>query len=79
MPGEAGCPVAAIENIEGIPLFLIPKAIADQIKKKREAVFLITVEKRFHHRYTVVVETRDEYVQRVKQEGAARVEGDGHG
>ncbi len=55
----------AAEQIEGIPLFLIPKTIAEQIRKKQKSVFLITVERKFMHQYTVIVETRDEYDQRV--------------
>ena len=39
MPGEEQKPEVTTEKIEGIPLYLIPKAIADQIKKKGEAVF----------------------------------------
>ncbi len=34
MPGEEKNPEVTTEKIEGIPLYLIPKAIADQIKKK---------------------------------------------
>jgi hypothetical protein len=79
MPGEAKAPEISTEKIEGIPLYLITTTIADQIRKKRESVFLITVEKKFHHRYTVTVETRDEYTLRVNQEAPARTEGDGHG
>ncbi len=67
------------EQITGIPLHLIPKTIAEQIKGKRESVFQITVEKKFHNRYTVIVETRDEHAERVHQEHIARTEGDGHG
>ena len=68
MPGEEQKPGVTTEKIEGIPLYLIPKAIADQIKKKGEAVFQIIVERKFHHRYTVKVETFDEHAQRVNQE-----------
>jgi len=66
------------EHIEGIPLYLIPKTIAEQIKLKGYGVFQIHVEKRFHHRYTVKVETFDEHAARVKQEMAATEEGGGH-
>lgn len=60
MPGETpGLPVET-ECVEGIPLYLIPKVISDQIKKKREAVFTISVERRFNHRYTVSVQSRDD-------------------
>ena len=72
-------PAVTTEKVEGIPLYLIPKAIADQIKKKGEAVFQIIVERKFHHRYTVKVETFDEHADRVKQESPAPEEGDGHG
>ena len=79
MPAEEKKPESTTEKIEGIPLYLIPKAIADQIKKKGEAVFQILVERKFHHRYTVKVETFDEHAQRVNQEDPAPKEGDGHG
>jgi hypothetical protein len=79
MPDEEMKPAVTIEKIEGIPLYLIPKAIADQIKKKGETVFQILVERKFHHRYTVMVETFDEHAQRVKRERPAPEEGDGHG
>ncbi len=79
MPNEAKEPAVTTEKIEGIPLYLIPKAIADQIKKKGEAVFQIIVERKFHHRYTVKVETFDEHAQRVNKEEPAPEEGDGHG
>lgn len=79
MPVEEKKPATTIEKIEGIPLYLIPKAIADLIKKKGESVFHIFVERKFHHRYTVKVETFDEHAERVKQEEPAPEEGDGHG
>ena len=79
MPDEMGPPTITSEKITGIPLHLIPKTIAEQIKGKRESIFQITVEKKFHNRYTVIVETRNEYDKRVHQEEPARKEGDGHG
>ncbi len=79
MPDEKLKPEVSTEKIEGIPLYLIPKAIADQIKKKGEAVFQILVERKFHHRYTVKVETFDEHAERVNKEEPAPEEGDGHG
>jgi len=42
-------------------------------------LYLILVERKFHHRYTVKVETFDEHAERVKQENPAAEEGDGHG
>jgi hypothetical protein len=79
MPDEEKKPAVMTEKIEGIPLYLIPKAIADQIKKKGDAVFQILVTKKFKHRYTVKVETSDEYAQRTQEEDPSRQEGDGHG
>lgn len=79
MPDEEKKPDVSVEKIEGIPLYLIPKAIADLIKKKGKSVFQIIVERKFHHRYTVKVETLTEHMQRVNQEEPAREEGDGHG
>jgi hypothetical protein len=79
MPGDAESPEVVSEKIEGIPLFLIPKIVADQIRKKGDAVFQILVERKFHHRYTVIVETLIEHTQRVNQEDPVRPEGDGHG
>ena len=55
-------------QIDGIPLFLIPKTIAEQIRKKQKSVFLITVKRNYMHQYTVIVETHDEYNQRVNME-----------
>ena len=75
--GEEKPPVTT-EKVEGIPLYLIPKAISDLIKKKGEAVFQIMVERKLHHRYTVKVETFEEHAERVKQESLAPEEGDGH-
>ena len=79
MPDEDKIPAGSTEKIEGIPLYLIPKAIAEQIKKKGEAVFQILVVRKSHHRYIVNVETFDEHTQRVNQEDPAQKEGDGHG
>ena len=79
MSEEEEKPAVTTEKVDGIPLYLIPKAIADLIKKKGESVFHIFVERKFHHRYTVKVETFDEHAERVKQEEPAPEEGDGHG
>jgi len=65
VPEAAAQGSATAEQIDGIPLFLIPKTIAEQIRKKQKSVFLITVERKFMHQYTVIVETRDEYDKRV--------------
>ena len=59
---------APAESIDGIPLFLIPKIISEQIRKKHESVFMIRVERKFMHQYTVIVETHDEFDRRVSME-----------
>jgi hypothetical protein len=79
MPDEISPQIITSEQITGIPLHLIPKTIAEQIKGKRESIFQITVEKKFHNRYTVIVETRDEHIERLHQEIPARNEGERHG
>ncbi|MDP2797983.1 MAG: hypothetical protein Q8N94_10815 [Methanoregula sp.] len=79
MPGEANAMEILTEKIDGIPLYLISTTIAGQIKKKRESVFQIKVERKFFHSYTIIVETRDEYALRVNQEALAYTEGEGHG
>ncbi len=80
MPGETvGLPVVT-ESVEGIPLYLIPKVISDQIRKKREAVFNIRIERRFNHRYTVTVLSRDECRDMVTQkEPGGLQDGEHHG
>ena len=42
-------------QVPTVPLFLIPKVIQEQIKKKGESVFSIFVERRLHHQYRVRV------------------------
>lgn len=71
-------PAGSTEKIEGIPLYLIPKAIADQLRKKGEAVFRILVIRRYHHRYTVQVETFDEHSAQVNDAGLPCEEGEGN-
>jgi hypothetical protein len=68
VPEAAAHGAGTAEQIDGIPLFLIPKTIAEQIRKKQKSVFLITVERKFMHQYTVIVETRDGYNRRVNPE-----------
>ena len=68
MPGEEPQPEKTTEKIDGIPLYLIPKAIADQIRIKGKGVFRILVERTIHHRYCVKVETFDEHAGKVRAE-----------
>jgi len=79
MPDERGPPNISSVRVGDIPLHLVPKTIAEQIKGKREPVFRITAEKTFQNRFTVIVETYEEYSERLHQESTARKEGDGHG
>ena len=65
VPEAAAHGAGTAGQIDGIPLFLIPKTIAEQIRKKHKSVFLIMVTRNFMHQYSVIVETRDEYDQRV--------------
>jgi hypothetical protein len=64
MSGEPSAPVIHEERIEGVPLYLVPKVIADHIREKRELVFQITASRVREHRYRIVVETFDEHSQR---------------
>ena len=59
-------PVPPISTIREIPLYLIPRVVAEQIKEKRESVFQITVTRSNLHYYTVVVTTSE-----VRQDPAA--------
>ncbi|MDD1699533.1 MAG: hypothetical protein LUQ04_01935 [Methanoregula sp.] len=79
MPAEKSKVEDTTGKIEGIPLYLIPKAIADQIKKKGDVVFQILVERKFHHRYTVKIETLDEHKQRLNEKASVRSGCDKHG
>lgn len=78
MPGEQQAQHVTTGITRGVPLYLIPKTIAEQIKKKGHSVFQIHVERGLHHSYTISVETFDEHAARVKQEMAATEEGGGH-
>lgn len=48
-----------VVTVTGIPLYLIPRVIADQIHVVGESVFQITVTRSNLHYYTVVVATTD--------------------
>ena len=54
-------------RVPSVPLFLIPKVIQEQIKKKGTSVFSIFVERRLHHQYRVRVETFFEHSHRAQQ------------
>ena len=58
MPAETGSRVIISKQIPDVPLHLIPKTIADQIKGKCTSVYRITAMKTFQNRFTVIIETR---------------------
>ena len=78
MPDDAKTPTGTAENIDGIPLYLIPKTIADQIRKKGDAIFQIRIVRTFRHHYIVIVETLDEHARRTQMDKPAGIEGDAH-
>ena len=67
MSGEPSAPVIHEERIEGVPLYLLPKVIADHIREKRELIFQITATRVREHRHRIVVETFDEHAQRARE------------
>lgn len=77
MLGEKIAKVAT-EKIEGIPLYLIPKIIADEIRKKGEAVLRILVERKFRHNYTILIESLDEPASPAPQADAVHNDGEVH-
>lgn len=58
MPGETVPRAFTSDQIFDIPLHLLPKTIADQIKGKHTSVYRITAMKTFQNRYMVIIETR---------------------
>jgi len=46
------------KQITDIPLYLIPKTIADQIRGRRSPLYRITVTMAFKNRFTLIIETR---------------------
>jgi hypothetical protein len=61
-------------RVPSVPLFLIPKVIQEQIKKKGTSVFSIFVERQLHHQYRVRVETFFEHSHRARQEKTKKPE-----
>ena len=50
------------EDMVGIPLYLIPRAIADQIKKKREAIVYIEAKPEKGHFFTITVKITKRHI-----------------
>ena len=64
MPGETESPEITSEQIEGIPLYLIPRAIKDQIQTKRETIAHIDVRQGGGHFFTITVKTSGRRIYR---------------
>ena len=58
MPAETVPRGVIAKQIPDIPLYLIPKTIAEQIKERRSPLYRITVTMAFKNRFTLVIETR---------------------
>ena len=67
MPGDPAETGTEEKRIDGVPLYLVPKVIADHIRGKGEQVFRISVCREKEHRYRIVVETFAEHSQRVAE------------
>jgi hypothetical protein len=57
--GRETLPETISEQIESIPLYLIPRAIADQIREKRETIASIEVRQGAGHFFTITVKTSE--------------------
>jgi len=64
MPDVIEYPDLALVQIDGIPLYLIPRAIKELIQKKREAVAYIEVRPGRGHFFTITVKTSERRIYR---------------
>jgi hypothetical protein len=64
MPDEIEYPDLALVQIDGIPLYLIPRAIRELIQKKREAIASIDVRQGAGHFFTITVKTSERRIYR---------------
>ena len=46
-------------TVTEVPLYLIPRVVADQIRERGASVFRITIARTHWHTYTIVVMTRE--------------------
>jgi hypothetical protein len=67
-----------IKQVPDIPLHLIPKTIAEQIKERRSPVYRITVTMAFKNRFTLVTETRTRGYRRFAQPAGHTPDPAGH-
>jgi len=58
LPGETVLRGFNSDLIPDVPLHLIPKTIADQIRGKQKSLYRITAMKTYQNRYMVIIETR---------------------
>jgi hypothetical protein len=65
MPADTGPRVITSTQIPDVPLNLIPKTIADQIKGKYKWVYRITAIITFQNRFTLIIETRNRTRRRI--------------
>ncbi len=75
MSAEPGSRVIISKQIPDIPLRLVPKTIADQIKGKCTSVYRITAMKTFQNRFTLIIETRKRTRRSIQPEGLTRIPG----
>jgi len=66
------------KQVPDIPLHLIPKTIAEQIKERRSPLYRITVTMSFKNRFTLVIETRKRGYRRFAQPGGLTPNPIGH-
>ena len=67
-----------IKQVPDIPLHLIPKTIADQIRGKHASLYRITVKKMFRNRYTLTIETRKRAYRRFAHQKSLAPDPAGH-
>lgn len=72
MPGEQDETDTGNPRVESVPLYLVPKVIADHIREKQGEVFLITVCRAKEHQYQIIVETLAEHTRRTAETAPVR-------
>ena len=59
MPVDTKSPEIKTELIEGVPFYFLSRAIADQIKKKRETIALIEIRQGTGRFFTITVKSSE--------------------
>jgi hypothetical protein len=78
LPAETVPRAFTTKQVPDIPLHLIPKTIAEQIKERRSPLYRITVTMAFKNRFTLVIETRKRGYRRFAQPGGLTPDPAGH-